>query len=219
MNQKHIVNIGLPRCGTTWLWHQLCSHPALNYTIYQKENPIFFDQQEFTNYKNSYNDHNVSANFQANLWMLDQALIKFLHQYVTHISVVLRNPYQFIERFFDFISHNFSQEDFVEWAVSTQIVNYQKFLSRWMDTAPSYVACKIFYFDDIEKDPTLFVSNYLEFCGLEVIINNDPKILINQNVKSQKIKINFSKRHISTINDWIDAFSDYADQDLAHWKL
>ena len=29
MKVKHYVNIGYPRCGTTWLWNNLVAHPEI----------------------------------------------------------------------------------------------------------------------------------------------------------------------------------------------
>lgn len=201
----------------------LCGHtvgtPAINYPTYIKENTILFDSQDFYSYKNYYQQHDVSLNFQTKLWMVDQELIKFLHNYATHISIMLRNPYDFIERYFDWLSHDFAHDEFVEWTITMQIVNYQKMVSRWMTPAPATTKCKIFYFDDLRQEPELFFLDYLSFCDLAPVINSDLKTVVNANTKPQKTKINFSKQHIATINNWIDTFSDYIQQDMSDWKL
>ena len=102
MKNKHIVNVGLPRCATTWVWHNILHHLDSDLDIYNKENPLLLNGN-YSQYKDFYNQYTVSANFNPNLWHIDTDLIRYIDQYATHISIIFRNPYEFIERYCDWI--------------------------------------------------------------------------------------------------------------------
>lgn len=216
MKHKHILNIGFPRCGSTWLWENLCQHPDLNSPLYEKENAILFSNN-FTSYYDFYKNYNISANFNPNIWLIDTELIKYLNQFTTHISIILRNPYDFVERYYDFIGHSFNhQSEFIDFLINQPHLRYYDICSRWVDNSTAKFS--IFYFDDIVTNSGLFLSKYFEFCELDVILAKDFGKIRNQNSKELKTKLDFSKEQIKIINRQIDNFSTLSDRDLSHWK-
>ena len=219
MKKIHLINIGLPRCGTSWLWVNLSHHPALNFkNYYIKENTALFDDKNFYKYAETYSPYDISANFNPGLWIIDKDLIKFLGNYSTHVSVILRNPYEYAERYYDFLKDNDSTDEFINWLIDVKILNYSSFVKRWKDNIPPDVKFKIFYFDDLKKDSKLFLSNYFKFIGIDATINDTHKNIINKSKKLQKTKLNFTENQKNIINGYIDDFSNMIEQDLTHWK-
>jgi hypothetical protein len=217
MESKHILNIGFPRCGSTWLWRNLTQHPSVDKPGYIKENKIMFDDT-YLGYKDFYKNYNVSANFNPNLWTIDLELIKYLSNYATHVSIIFRNPYDFIQRYYDFIFRGKDTNDIVDRLISLKYVDYQTICSRWVDSINFNTKFKIFYFDDLVANSDLFLSNYFKFCQLDDILIKDSHIVKNATVHLDKTLINFSKEHKKTINQYIDNFSTYTNTDFSHWK-
>ena len=92
MIDRHIVNIGYPRSGTSWLWN--CSGFAPRH---DKENTLLMDNLNFDQYVKYYSQYRISANFQPNLWHVDTEIIKFVQQHASHITLIVRNPFDFVD--------------------------------------------------------------------------------------------------------------------------
>ena len=67
------------------------------------------------------------------------------------------------------------------------------------------------------SDPKLFLLNYFNFCELDCSVPSTFNKVVNQNPKTTKIKVNFSKEQITTINQYITNFSKIANRDVSHW--
>jgi hypothetical protein len=212
MIEKHIVNIGQPRAGTTWLWKCAKFDPELD-----KENDILMESLDFDQYVRYYKQYQVSANFQTNLWCVDQAIIQFVQQHATHISFIIRNPFDFVERYFDWIYQEQNTDTLTQYLVSSGYVNYYDIVTRWAAGAKKF---QIFFFEDLERDPTVFFKEYMAFCQLPIAkidtFNYNTKV--NANPKTEKIKIDFTDDQINFINHEIDRFQQLVDTDLTHWK-
>ena len=217
MKNKHILHIGFPRCGSSWLWENLIQHPNFDLPEYEKENTIMFNDT-LPEYENFYKNYNISANFNPNLWMIDLALVQYISKYTTHVSITLRNPYDFIERYYDFISRGQDCNTFIDLMIDLNHLDYQTICCRWHSALDNNVKFKIFYFDDLTADPTLFLSNYFNFCGLDAILIEDCARPVNQSIHSTKTIIDFLPTHKKIINQYIDNFSNYTNTNLSHWK-
>ena len=213
MKNKHIINIGLPRCATTWLWNNLTSHPALNNPQYDKENPIMLGDA-FDSYSSFYSRYPISANFNTNLYIIDTELIKQIGQVTTHISFLIRNPYEWIERYHDFLSHNQSIIDFV---INFRRTDYRTICKRWIINVPPDTKFKVLYYDDIMKNSKQFLSDYFDFCGLDVILKSDFDNIANASTQKTRTKLNFSTNEKKIINNHITEFSEFVGKDLMHW--
>lgn len=212
MIEKHIVNIGFPRCGTSWLWKNANFNPR-----FDKENQILMTDLDFDHYLNYYKRYNVSANFQTNLWQVDKEIIQFVHSCATHISIIVRDPYNFVERYYDWIHKSQEQSVLVDYIVYDGFIRYHDIVNRWK---PKLSKFKIFFFEDLAADPGQFFEDYMSFCEITVAnsknINYDEKI--NVNPKNKKTKIIFTEKQINYINQEIDKFQTLVDRDLTHWK-
>jgi hypothetical protein len=211
MIEKHIVNIGFPRTGTTWLWELAEFEPR------DKENNILTTSLNFSQYIDYYKKYQISANFQTNLWCVDREIIKFVHQHATHISVILRNPFDFIERYVDWIHTDEDIETLTDYIVTSGFVKYCDIVDRWSTTNAKF---QIFFFEDLERDPFNFFKEYMNFCQIPIAKNKDIDytLKVNANKKQNKIKLKFTNNQINFINREIDQFQSIVDKDLRHWK-
>lgn len=212
MIEKHIVNIGLPKTGTTWLWAHGLFTP-----YFDKENTILTDELDFDRYVKYYSRFRDSANFQTNLWCVDREIIKFVQQHATHITMIVRNPYSFIESYFDWIHVDQSADQLTNFIVDSGFVQYRDIVERWHTNDHRF---KIFFFDDLEQDPFDFFQDYMQFCQMPVVKNNNINYntKINPNRREQKTKLKFTDQQVNFINQEIDRFQSVVDRDLTHWK-
>lgn len=212
MIHKHIVNIGYPRCGTSWLWTHAGFQPTQD-----KENQILMTSLNFKHYLNYFGQFDVSANFQPNLWYVDREIIKFVQQHATHISIIVRNPYNFVERFYDWIHRTQLQADLVNYIINSGYVRYCDVINRWRSDTVKF---KIFLFDDLQSDPQTFLQNYLTFCALPAKTDHKSDLYkpINANPKQIRTTLKFTAAQINVVNQEIDKFQQLVDRDLSHWK-
>lgn len=212
MIQKHIVNIGYPRSGTSWLWKFAEFEPK-----FDKENSILTTSLDFDRYVKYYCQHQVSANFQTNLWCIDREIIKFVQQQATHITFIVRNPYDFIERYFDWIHHEQDVVTLTNYLVFSGFVNYKDIVDRWSTGAKKF---QIFFFEDLKQNSFRFLEDYMTFCQLPVAENKliDYNVKINVNPKKERSKLNFTNAQIAFVNQEIDRFQTLVSRDLTHWK-
>lgn len=215
VKKLHIVNIGLPRCGTTWLWRHANFGPYKD-----KENRILLKSPDFDGYKKHYQQYEVSANFNPNLWFLDREIVKFLAGAATHVTVILRNPFDFVERYVDYIDpQGLDVAGTTDFVIGAGYIKYHAILRRWADEIADPTRFKIFLFEDLAKDSRKFFVDYMDFCGLteRVQPNVDYSQKINYNINAKKLKIDFSAGQIQTINQQITLFKSWIDQDISHW--
>lgn len=213
MIDRHIVNIGYPRSGTSWLWN--CSGFAPRH---DKENTLLMDDLNFDQYVKYYSQYRISANFQPNLWHVDTEIIKFVQQHASHITLIVRNPFDFVERYIDFINPDqVPTETLMNYVIYSGSIKYRDVATRWGSSAKKF---QIFYFDDLEKNPFRFLTEYMAFCQIPVVKNPniDYNLKFNANPKKEKIKINFTKDQIDFINHEIDLFQSVVDRNLTQWK-
>jgi hypothetical protein len=148
---------------------------------------------------------------------VDREIVQFVQQHATHISIIVRNPFDFVERYFDWIHRDQDTATLTQYLVSSGYVNYRDVIARWVVGAKKF---QIFFFEDLEHDPETFFQNYMTFCQIPIVetdrFNYHTKV--NANTKQEKITIDFTKHQISFINQEIDRFQMMVDRDLSHWK-
>ena len=212
MKQKHIINVGFPKCGTTWLWDQVYAHPSVA-KISLKENNEFLDNVDLEQYKSYYGDHAVTANFHVMHWVIDQELIQKLDTCASHVSIILRNPYDFIERWKDwleavnqglthhsthFYNVKFSDSEFINWCVASNVVQYKEIVSRW-ERNLARAKFKVFFYEDLQNDSDTFLSRYFDFCGLENISISGSNKPVNVNPRTVRRTLEFDDQQKNLI--------------------
>lgn len=217
MLEKHIIHIGLPRCGSTWLWKNI--FPSLDQTMRfaDKENKILFNSADINKYYAHYKKYQISANMNPNIWMMDQSIIQSLNRYATHVSCTLRNPFQFVERYYNFLSPtHINSSEFVNFVIMQGMLQYSKIYNRWH--ANFHKKIKFFLFEKLENDSEQFFKEIFQFYEFDVDKIPPAHLLsekINVNIKNNKIW--FTDAQIKLINQEIDQFSNLIDIPLTHW--
>lgn len=215
MKQKHILNIGMAKCGTTWLWEQLEQHPDVCLTGLQKEPSYFLENIDFDSYKRLYKKFDVSANFHVSTWQIDQCLIQQRDQVATHTTIIFSDPYLFVERFYNWLPKEMEISDFVDMCISSRHICYSEIANRWTKNLANS-KFKILVYDDLVNDPAKFLSEYFNFCGLRDVAIPGFEKIINANPRS-KVSVKFSNRQIKLINAEIKKFEELTERKFSHW--
>ena len=221
MKSSHIINIGYPKCGTTWVWKVLTqqewfSHPR------EKENADLTNGiSTVDQYSKDYVNYPITANFDPSLLGIDRYMIHLLSEIDTvNVSIILRNPFDLYWSLYNFLirrhrnSYTFS-ESIVDlhgdgWFNQTNLI-----LSRWMEFFPPN-RFKIFFYEDLKSNPEIFFLNYCSQMNLPV-----PAILDLQkiNVTAYQYSNNLiSNDLVALINYDIDQLQSVIDRDISHWK-
>lgn len=211
--KKHIINIGYPRCGTTWLWYHLNTQLDLSYL--KKEDSILQNTADIEKYRQYYQQFDLSFNFHPHMYLIDQWLIQQLDSVATHASIILRNPYQQLRSYYDLIGFLGDSGEFVDFAINTCIMQYSDIVCRWRKNLTK--SLRIFLFDDIEHNPEIFLQDYLNFCELDLVIDKDPKYNVKINSSDRKTNLVFSNSACQLINAQIKKLQDTIDRDLTTW--
>ena len=160
MKTNHILNIGYPKSGTTWLWHTLVKNKSIPPDLI-KENTCLITGTPVTDYFKLYTE-DVTANFNPSNIILDQYIIEQLSQNPNiRVSVILRHPVELLWSLYNFLK--ISNVDFktycyqmydAKWITSTN-----KIIDRWKNYFGNRF--EIFWYDDLLKDNVKF---YLDYC-------------------------------------------------------
>ena len=215
MKQKHILNIGLAKCGTSWLWEQLKHHPDVNLADLQKEPTYFFETNNIDEYIKSFENFDISANFYVTQWAIDQCLIQDLDKIATHVSIIFSDPYLFIERFYNWLPKNMEKSEFIDMCINTKHICYKEITDRWRKNL-STDKFKILIYDDLNNKPIEFLSEYFSFCGLRNVTIPGFDKVVNKNSRP-KVLLTFSDNQIKTINSEITKFEQLVGRDFGHW--
>ena len=156
MKLKHYANIGTAKSGSTWLFENLLKSNAIDYNKEKEiKYNIFLNEKNYTEY---FKKFNFSLNFQVASWGIDLRQISFIKRHSTHCSIILRNPYQFVDSFYNFIKVTETDGDsFVE-SIADHI-RYADMLKRWHD----HDNFKIFYYDHMCSNSQNYLNSVTDF--------------------------------------------------------
>jgi hypothetical protein len=208
MKKIHLLNIGLPKTGTSWLFREIGKQNWFDQKNIQKEIQIFQKKKNLSDYINLYSKFNYSANFNNSSYILGAHYIESLKSIKScKISIILRNPYEYFWSFYQQdVKENFNnkvQKDFLMWAHDLIEIkaysDWSKSINRWLRFFPNL---KIFYYDELKKNPIKFYLNYSEQMNLpeskniSTTPNNVNSFLISKEIKYDFIKKNKNKIEI-----------------------
>ena len=216
MNTTHILNIGYPKCGTTWCWNVLTQQTWFTATR-EKENVDLMTGTTVEDYIKSYRDSEITANFAPSNFALDRYVIKQLSKIsTTQVSIILRNPFDLYWSLYNFLPNDKIYSDYVynlitqNWFHSSLhiITRWQQFFGK--------DRFHIFFYDDIQKNNFNFFNNYCKQMQLP-----DPVILDASLVNVTQYTHEFTKLHpelVTLINQEIDNLQTCVDYDVLKWK-
>lgn len=206
MKLKHYANIGTAKSGSTWLFENLLKSNAIDYNKEKEiKYNIFLNEKNYTEY---FKKFNFSLNFQVASWGIDLRQISFIKRHSTHCSIILRNPYQFLDSFYNFIKVTETDGDsFVE-SIADHI-RYADMLKRWHD----HDNFKIFYYDHMCSNSQNYLNSVTDY------LNIDRLIALGAINKTSYIKnINLNHFSINQIEQEITKLEDFLQKDFSHWR-
>jgi hypothetical protein len=213
MKQIHYLHFGMPRSGTSWLFDQLVTHPAVDYTGV-KEYPFLVNKgAPMSEYINYYNPFYVSLSMNPLNWAIDSQLLGKLDSFATHYSIGFRNPYTFLNSWFNFTDFKKHRPAFyVSEQLELNLVNYTKIIKRIKQYVHKPVP--IMLYDDLVRSPASYLNTVTDHIGIP---RHPAPTLIPINTSTEKQKLQFTDKEVIIINNLINNFSDYIDKDLTHW--
>ena len=218
MNKRHILNIGYPKCGTTWCWELLTQQTWFT-APREKENDDLILGVTVADYTKSYIDTEITANFATANFGVDRYIIKQLSELPsTTVSIILRNPFDLYWSLYNFLPSpdNLTYNDFV-----SNLINQSWFhrpahiIKRWQQFFKKD-KFHIFFYDDIQKNSSDFFNNYCKQMQLP-----EPVILDNREINVTRYNQKYtelSSKLVTLINQEIDNLQLYVDYNVLKWK-
>ena len=218
MKNNHILNIGYPKCGTTWCW-KLLNQQQWFAKPREKENSELLVGITVAEYIKSYQSYNITANFHPFNFALDQYIIKQLSELPTvNVSIILRNPFELQWSFYNF-SSNTTDESYNSRVIN--LINQSWFtrtshiIKRWQkyfDTSRFH----IFFYDEIKENNEVFFNKYCRAMNLpEPIIQDSQPINKTQYIYTQD---SLDPGVVSIINQEIEKLQACVEYDVLKWK-
>jgi len=218
MKTTHILNIGYPKCGTTWLWKLLAQQSWFTAAI-EKENTRLITGVVVSDYIKPYTDYDITANFAPGNFALDRYVIKQLSELPTvQTSIILRNPYDLYWSLYNFLPNS----DLATYNNFVNNLNNQSWftrpahvIKRWQQIFGKERFC-IFFYDDLQKNNSDFFNNYCKQMSLPdpAVLDMRPKNVTRYTYTNMELDSNL----ITLINQEIDNLQACVDYDVQKWK-
>jgi hypothetical protein len=215
---NHILNIGYPKCGTTWLWKLLAQQPWFSSEM-EKENTKLITGTAVSDYIKTYTAHDITANFAPSNFALDRYVIKQLSELPTlQASLILRNPYDLYWSLYNFLPNpnTVTYDNFVDNLANQSWFNRPAHvIKRWQQFFGEDRFC-IFFYDDLQKNRMDFFRDYCKHMRLPdaVIQDLDPTNITQYTFTNMEL----NPKLITMINHEIDNLQACVDHDVLKWK-
>jgi hypothetical protein len=210
MKQSHVINIGYPKCGTTWLWKMLEKNRSIAYHPI-KENNCLITGTPVDEYCDQYS-HDVTANFSVMLAFADQYIIEQLSNIPqVKASIILRNHIDLLWSLYTFHQvEKFKDLDFQTYCYqiydTKMLTRTSLVIQRWKQYFGDRF--NIFWYDDLKKNNLEF---YLDYCDKMQLDPGHAEL-------SEQIKVtNYTKPMPSLDQDLIDLLKS-EDKKLESYK-
>ena len=220
MKQIHYRNIGYPKTGTTWLSLQLERNPFIDSRVGNvlKE----FRPASFEEYKNLYKDYEISFNMDTNAFLFCPDENHYLrpenmHSYTTHITMSLRNPYDWLNSAYNFalkFNPKASKESYlkINGHVFEHYINMAKIFDYW---SRCKLPIKYLFYDDLCDDPKKYVHDVCSYIGVPAYYSN---ISFRLKTEIKNPVVIEDRKIIDYINDSISLIEEKTNRDLSSWK-
>jgi len=210
MRQLHYQNIGYPKTATTWMYHQFLYHPNIDCKpdLDHKE----YNPSSKEAYINFYKDYNISYNLRTLTYLKPETLY-----YATHITLTLRNPYDLLNTWYNYLLYNPNYKTSVGEFLRTDDYNFKLItdiettLNNWKNHNIKYL-----FYDDLVNDNKKYMYDLCDYLGIPQYYDPRIKVKFKTNITQQIIFEN--ENVIKYINDKICILEDHTHRDLSHWK-
>jgi len=217
MRLNHILNLGYPKCGTSWCWHVL-KQQAWFSAPQEKENLELIKGVGVHTYFESYKDYDITANFTPNNFALDRFIVKQLSEHGTvTASIILRDPFEIYWSLYNFLPQQFkSYNEYVDNLLAQGWFNQTSLLiERWQQ----YFGARfqIFFYEDIKQDPSKFLVNYCHKMNLPKPIIIDTSFINVTRYGNRPPEV-LNAKLVGIINRDIENLQMIVDQNITRWK-
>lgn len=219
MKLTHIINVGYPKAGTTWLWKMLTDQSWFSAPREKENRDLILGVNTVDRYIDDYIKYDITANFDPGLFGIDRFIINQLGQIKTaNISIILRNPFELYWSEYNFLnmSSRYSYNDYTRILYQQTWFNrVDLILTRWQDIFSSN-RFNIFFYDDLKLNPENFFLDYCKQMNLPA-----PQIVNAKRVNVTAYTSNIRSLDddiVSLINLDIDRLQEKIKRDLTHWK-
>ena len=222
MKKIHLLNIGYPKSGTSWIWEHFCKLPEISIPM-EKENKRFFSGQPLENYIACYNKWDMTGNFFTYNFALDRYRLKQLSSIDTaRASFILRHPVDLAWSLYFFLKIDQSQTTFPEYCIQlldqSWFFSAHKIINRWQEQFGERF--HIFYYEDFVKDNKQFFSVFCqEMLDLDCNTIEFNNTLINSTNYCGQHKPYIGPVLTNRFNMHIEELQKVVDKDLSHWRL
>jgi hypothetical protein len=224
MKKTHYQNIGFPKCGTSWLFGRLGN--MFGITKLEKENKwqeaATTDEQFETEYLARYNKFEVTFNLNTQTYSLPVERIKKIHEYTTHLTMIIRNPWQLMESWYNYAIIPFGNEpEYIESLDSNPMFNFCSVYEKW--SSASAIPVKIMFYDDLKETPIGFVKEICEYIGIHYVQSKSIESIarwyeqVNETKYVKKLP-RPNEKLITVINNRITETERITKRNLNHWK-
>lgn len=228
MKRIHYQNIGVPKTGTTRVWSvlkQLYVFKSSN--IIAKENPLQ-EQRKLEQYIDIYSPYEITMNFNTHTYRLPPDLIAKIHEYTTHLTISLRNPWEIINSWYNFcvIGTHIEEygpngkEIFTANILNDLMFNYPMIFQNWSSCK---IPLQVMFYDDLCADPLKYYQTTCDYVG---VTYSPPNSIMSLQDRIKRVNITEYKENmldglsqdiVVEINDRIIETAKLTGRDLSHW--
>jgi len=221
MNKQHLLHIGYPKTGTTWLWDSLKQNSYLQ--SFEKEDYKLATGESVTDYINRYRQlGDYTLNFCPLNAFIDRYLISQLsHCENIYASIIIRNPYEILYSLYNFLGE-FCHQHYNNYVTKmlTQgpwFINYTSVIQRWSERFDKS-RFNVFLYDNLLNNQDTFFAEYMSWAKLT---DYKMPLMSRTNVTKYQLNtnINLKQDNIDKIEKIISQIEIYMDINLLHWRM
>jgi hypothetical protein len=152
MKKQHILNIGYPKCGTTWCWDLLASQAWFSQPREKENYDLVYGIKTVKEYVYDYEKFDITGNFCTAMFAADRYIIQQLSEIPTiSISLILRNPFDLYWSMYNFTKeykHSTFDQSIKNLIDQGWFNQFSIILQRWLD-AFSTERVRLFFYEDL----------------------------------------------------------------------
>ena len=218
----HYQNIGFPKCGTSWLYGRFGNMHDV--TKLGKEN---FWQERSTNehefkinYIDHYSSHDITFNFNTQTYTLPIEKKKKVHEYTTHLTMIIRNPWELMESWYNYAIVSSQEKEYIGTLDTNLMFDFPKVFQNW---SFSQIPVKVMLYDDLCDTPIEFVKEICKYTSTRYKGSVTTESIlrwyesINKTVYTKSLPLP-NKELINLINNRITETELITGRNLNHWK-
>ncbi len=155
----NIMYVGMPKCGSSWIFDNLKNHPEINCPNIQKE-PHLYDMNCLPHI-----DKNPKLDFTTMNWAMNIETGAAIEHRFSHYIFMVRYPVHQLISWYNFTNDTKTLTESIEWSFINKMGCIGDIIERWYDTNDS-TRFHIYLYEDFKKDNVLFYNKLLKDLNL-----------------------------------------------------